>query len=245
MKQQTLSAALGVDPAREGKAPARLDPARVAALTREKTASAAEERKVRPMKLSRKRIVVLAAAAVLILALGVTALASSGIITAMSSGSLEDEPFTQLPTEEEAMETAGFRPLLLERFANGYTFSAGYTMDNRMLGENRSVEAEVMSYTFTYRLPEQPDAGSVSFEQIPWHDGETVQFIHGEPAAEIGGVTVYSDGSVLCDQWGNETGDVYRMVSWQQGELQCSLTSLNWPDLDALLAMARELIELG
>lgn len=246
MKQRELARELGLDPAREEtNAPARPDPARVTELVWARTASAQEERKVKSMKLNKKRIVVLALAAVLVLALGATALASSGIITAMSSGSLEDEPFTELPTAAEALDAVGFAPLLLERFSNGYAFAAGYTMDNRMLGDNRSLEAEVMSYTFTYRLPEQPDSSPVSFEQIPWHDGETIAFIHGEPVAEVGGVTVYGDKFVLVDAEGNETGDVYHMVSWQQGELQCSLTSLNDPDLDGLIAMARELIELG
>ena len=249
MRQRDLAQELGLDPAREEEtAPARLDPARLTGLVLARTASAQEERKVKSMKsmkLNRKRGIVLALAAVLVLALGVTALASSGIIRGMSSGSLEAEPFTTLPTAEEAQQAVGFKPLLLERFANGYVFSAGYTMDNRMLGDDRSVEAEVMSYTFTYRLPEQPESGGVSFEQIPWHDGETISFIHGEPLAEIDGITVYGDWSVLGDAQGNETGDVYRMVSWQQGALQCSLTSLNDPDLDGLLDMARELIELG
>lgn len=234
MKRRELQDELGLPSLCELTAPARLDTARIAALTGTRTAPAQTERK--RMTIKTKRSILIALAAVLVLSL--SSLASSGAILGMSSHSVEEEPFTNLPTEAEALEALGCAPLLPGRFANGYTFAWGYTMMNQMLGENRSVEATVPSYTFTYTLPGKQD---VTFSQIPWQEGETVSFLHGDPA-EIDGVTVYAARAVWCDQWGNETGESSCTVTWQQGPLQCRLHCDRGMELEELLSMARELI---
>lgn len=235
MKRRDLRSELGLPSRGAQAAPARLDLARIAARTCALAAPARTERKRITMKT--KRTILIAVAAVLLLSL--TALASSGAILGISSRSLEEEPFTTLPTEAEALAVLGCDALLPERFANGYAFARGYTMTNRMLGENRSVEATVPSYTFTYTLPGKQD---VSFSQIPWQEGETVSFVYGDPEMEIDGVTVYAARSVWCDQWGKETGAVSWTLTWQQGPLQCRLHCDRGMEKEELLSMARELI---
>ncbi|MBQ2619663.1 MAG: hypothetical protein IJG08_09320 [Oscillospiraceae bacterium] len=234
MKRRDLWDELGLPSRVEQPAPARLDTARIAARTGAHTAPAQTERKHVTMKT--KRTILIALAAVLVLSL--SALASSGAILGIHSHSVEEEPFTTLPTEAEALEALGCVPLLPERFANGYTFAWGYTMMNQMLGENRSVEATVPSYTFTYTLAGKQD---VTFSQIPWQEGETVSFLHGDPT-EIDGVTVYAARGVWGDQWGKETGEISWTVTWQQGPLQCRLHCDRGMELEELLSMARELI---
>ena len=195
---------------------------------------------------AKKQAVVIALAAVLVLALSVVALASSGIIRGLHSESVTDSVFTSLPTEAQAMNEAGFVPVTVDRFANGYEFSKGWLMENDLLGDNRSVEAKIRSYVFNYEFPEQQgtqESVTVSLSEIPWHEGETVSFIHGTPAETINGITVYTSEVFWEYDDGQRTGDVDRSVSWQQGELQCTLKSHNGLAVDELLNMARELIE--
>lgn len=246
MTQRDLSKDPSLAAYAERNAPVRLDPARITALTLERTASARTERKVIPMKRNKKQAVVIALAAVLVLALSVAALASSGIIRGLHSESVSDSAFTSLPTEAEAMNEAGFVPVIVDRFANGYAFSNGWLMENDLLGDNRSVEANIRSYVFNYELPEQrgeKESVTVSLSEIPWHEGETVSFIDGTPADTINGITVFTSEVFWEYEDGQRTGDVDRSVSWQQGELQCALKSHNGLALDELLKMARELIE--
>ena len=121
----------------------------------------ASERKLKMTKSQRWKTILVAIAAVMVLTAG--AYAANGKITSVfSSGpSISDPTYRTLPSEQQCLEDAGFVPVLLECFANGYSFLQGSVITNRFMDENNLPVEEYRSFSFLYGK----DEDKVYFEQ--------------------------------------------------------------------------------
>ena len=248
MKNRNLANEVVWNKGAKNAAPARLDPIRVIALASMKTASAQAESVVKPLKANRKRGAALAIAAALALALSVTALAGSGVIKSITAKNLVDIHFYTLPTEAEAMESAGFVPVFKTGFKNGYTFSFGWLTEYTASAAGGYVIDKVCSYQFSY----EPEGLEMSDEtevvllqtQLPEHEfRDYVTSGYEEIFTEINGVLLYYFEDPVLDKNGNPTGNVCRRLLWDQNGIHFDLGNCGALDREALLGMARELIE--
>lgn len=248
MKNRDLAKELVWNEGTEKTAPARLDPIRVTALASMKTACARTESVVRPLKANRKRGAALAIAAALVLALSITALAGSGAIKSITAKNLVDNHFYTLPTEAEAMKSAGFVPVLKTGFKNGYTFSFGWLTEYTASASGGSVVDQVCTYQFSYK-PEGQEMNSETEvvllqTQLPEHEfRDYVTSGYEEIFTEINGVLLYYFEDPVLDKDGNTTGNVCRRLLWDQNGIHFDLGNCGALDREALLGMARELIE--
>ena len=70
-------------------------------------------------------------------------------------------PACSLPSEEQCRKDAGFVPILLEQFENGYVFLQGSVVDNQFVDEENLPVEEYQSFSFLYGK----DEDKVYFEQ--------------------------------------------------------------------------------
>ncbi|MBQ8002406.1 MAG: hypothetical protein IJ297_03075 [Clostridia bacterium] len=114
---------------------------------KEQIKSSESERKVYIMT-HKTKIALVAICATLIL--GITAFAASGIITTWySSSSLADE-FYELPESEKIVDEIGYEVVLIEDFENGYAFSRGHVVNNRLADDGNNTVEKFKSTTFYY-----------------------------------------------------------------------------------------------
>ena len=95
--------------------------------------SAYTERKTVIMK-SKKKTACIALAATL--ALSVTAFAANGIVSNWFSSSSAIADYKTLPTAQQVKNDIGYIPILIDSFANGYTFKDGNIINNNLEDEN-------------------------------------------------------------------------------------------------------------
>lgn len=237
MKRRSLSHDLGLRGQAEAqRAPLRIDTLRVADLVRVQAAPAAGRPSMAAAKMRRAALIALAAALVLC----VTVIATGGS-SRVKQRAVTDEPFSSLPTPDQAMEAADFVPLMPECFSNGFVFSHGW-LNEYAINEGSEKGAHVRSYYFIYALPEEQGFREVELRELPWQDDGSVSFLSGEPVAEIDGITVYDLEREQFDSSAQKTGVYLHALHWQQGALQCRLSEWGGIGLDTLLQMAAELI---
>ena len=94
--------------------------------------SAYTERKTVIMK-SKKKTACIALAATL--ALSVTAFAANGIVSNWFSSSSAIADYKTLPTAQQVKNDIGYTPILIDSFANGYTFKDGNIINNNLKDE--------------------------------------------------------------------------------------------------------------
>lgn len=112
-----------------------------------KSDSSYSERTINIMK-SKKKFTLIAAAAVLVL--GITAFAASGIITSWNSSSSSNPEYKALPTAQQCIKDIGYSPVLINTFANGYTFKDGSIVKNDFKDDGGNSVEKFKSVTFTY-----------------------------------------------------------------------------------------------
>ena len=121
--------------------------------------SAYTERKTVIMK-SKKKTACIALAATL--ALSVTAFAANGIVSNWFSSSSAIADYKTLPTAQQVKNDIGYTPILIDSFANGYTFKDGNIINNNLKDENNNSIEKFKSVSFDYEK-----------------DGDTVNFFAG------------------------------------------------------------------
>ena len=128
--------------------PLVLDTDLIAGMVMDKLDSAEKGSRFMKFK-SRKSLVVLIAAAAL-LALSVTAFAFSGVISMVNGYSSSKPEYTSLPDAQTCLEDAGYVPVLVESFDNGYVFQDGNLVHQELVGEGNTVVEQYLSFDFTY-----------------------------------------------------------------------------------------------
>lgn len=131
---------------------------------------------------SKKKAVFAAAAAALIL--GITAIASSGIVSTWIGVSSSIPDYKTLPTAERVKKDIGYDAVLIDGFANGYTFADGSIVKNVLKDENGKNTEKFKSVSFRY----EKDGDRVFFSQNK-HNASTKQ--EGEIVAAAGDTDIY------------------------------------------------------
>ena len=125
--------------------------------------------------MSKKKALFIAAA---IMILGVTAFAANGLISSWFSSSSGIPDYNSLPTIEKAQKDAGYAPVLIEKFDNGYVFDNGNIVDNNLADANNNSVEKFKSFSFRYTK-----------------DGDTVILLQGKYTSEMpeGGTLISSE----------------------------------------------------
>ncbi len=215
-------------------------------------------RKGNDRMMTKKKIGWLVAAAVMVL--GITAFATSGVISTLISSSHEKPDYTALPSTETCIKDAGFAPILLEAFSNGYTFDNGNVIQNTAQDDQGNRVESFRSFLFRYTKADD----EVLFSQKNMNptlalDGDIIATENGIPLY----YTQYTARSVPADyektqeelqaeergelvfSYGTDTAktEVVQGISWSSGNMYFGLTQIDGPlSADELVQMARELI---
>lgn len=128
--------------------PLSLDTDKIVQMVSDKLDSAEKGRKMTMIK-TRKTSAVLIVAAVL-LVMSVTAFAFCGIITSVNGSSSSKPDYLALPDAQKCLNDAGYVPILLESFENGYVFQDGNLVHEELVGEGNAVAERYEGFDFTY-----------------------------------------------------------------------------------------------
>ena len=143
--------------------------------------SAYTERKTVIMK-SKKKTACIALAATL--ALSVTAFAANGIVSNWFSSSSAIADYKTLPTAQQVKNDIGYTPILIDSFANGYTFKDGNIINNNLKDENNNSIEKFKSVSFDY----EKDDDIVIFSQDKYNSQAELQ---GSVAKTVGDTDIY------------------------------------------------------
>ena len=143
--------------------------------------SAYTERKTVIMK-SKKKTACIALAATL--ALSVTAFAANGIVSNWFSSSSAIADYKTLPTAQQVKNDIGYIPILIDSFANGYTFKDGNIINNNLEDENGNSIEKFKSVSFDY----EKDGDIVIFAQDKYNSQAELQ---GSVAKTVGDTDIY------------------------------------------------------
>ena len=160
-----------------GNTPLDIDINKVKKAVNNNINSAYTERNVNIMR-SKKKYFIIAAAATLVL--GITAFAASGIIKSWYASSSSIPDYKSLPTEQRCIKDIGYAPVLIESFANGYTFADGSIVKNDLRDENEKSIEKFKSVCFRY----EKDGDTVNFSQDKYNsetetDGDIIETVNG------------------------------------------------------------------
>lgn len=133
-------------------------------------------------KMSKKKICLVAAAATMVL--GITVFAASGVIKSWNSSSSSIPDYNSLPTAEECMQDAGFSPVLIQSFENGYEFDNGSIVKNDLRDESDKSVEKFKSLYFRYEK-NNDEVTLTSQKYVSEMD------ITGENAATVGNIPLY------------------------------------------------------
>ncbi|MDO5397413.1 MAG: hypothetical protein Q4G33_05735 [bacterium] len=188
------------------------------------------ERKFSVMK-SRKKFAVIAAAAVL--AVGATVFAGSGVIKSWSGSSSSKPDYTSLPTAQQCIKDIGYEPVLIDSFANGYSFDEGSIVTNNLHDENDNTVESFKSISLRYKK----DGDKVSLSQEKFNSyiemsGETISGINGTDIYYV----CYENKFVPPgyemteeDKKAEENGEL--VFSWGSDEVELhTVQSVSWVD---------------
>lgn len=215
-----------------------------------------------PFRLRRLAAVLVAAA--LVLGVGVSAAAVSGVITSVVGHSSSRPEYTALPTAERCMADAGYVPALPEAFSNGFAFRRGRLVEESLVDEGGVVAEEYISFSFEY----EKDGETVLLDQARYAS-DTGTPLHSQ-TLDCGGVTAYyhagthklvpldyvptpeeeaaREAGALGFGYTDITPDrietnAVQTLSWQTGDLHCSLFQMNGSlTPEELAQMAEEIL---
>lgn len=219
------------------------------------------ERKCNNMK--KNRILSLAAA-VAVIVLGVTVFAASGVVTSWTCGSWSFPDYTSIPTEDECINDAGYAPVLLETFHNGFTFDNGNVVKNSFKDENGKNVENFKSFSFRYaKNDEEVILGQAKYESDMATEGELITNFNGiniyfeqytNKTVPVGYEKTESD--IIAEQNGDivfsyDTEDQIAVnkvkgVTWDDGNMHYSLIQINGTlSQDDFVGMAQEIISVN
>ena len=113
----------------------------------QKVNSAGQGKEEKIMK-PKKKIFITAVAAMLVL--GLTAFAASTIISSWHSSSSSIPDYKTLPSAEQCIKDIGYKPVLIEKFKNGYAFKNGSIVSNNLKNEDGKSVEKFKSVSFDY-----------------------------------------------------------------------------------------------
>lgn len=215
------------------------------------------ERKFSVMK-TRKKFAVIAAAAVL--AIGATVFAGSGVIKSWNSSSSSRPEYKSLPTAQQCIKDIGYEPVLIDSFANGYSFEDGSVVNNNFKDENSNIVESFKSVSFRYeKNGDEVDLSQEKFNSDIEMSGEVITGINGteihyncfenkfvpsdyimteeDKAAEESGELIFS--------WGTEEVELHTIqnVSWNDEGMHFSLMQMDGSlSKEDMVEMANEII---
>lgn len=215
-------------------------------------------RKGNYIMISKKKIAVIAAAAALVL--GATAFAANGVISSWHGSSSARPDYLSLPSAQECVKDAGFAPVLLERFSNGYTFENGNIVNNALKDEDGNSVEKFKSFSFRYTN----GGDEVLFSQEKYHS-EMEQ--SGSPVSSENGIDIYynsyrnkvvpadyekteedkkaEESGALVFSYGSDEIELHDVqgVSWKDGEMHYGLTQIDGTlSPEELSSMAKEIM---
>ncbi len=211
--------------------------------------------------ISRKKLVrtaVLAAVIAVLLTVGAYAAGngSAGMWTMHDTQS-----YKRLPTAAQCVEDAGYIPVLVDSFKNGYAYSGGNVRVHQVYDADMTLTEQTRGFSFKY----EKDGDRVSFDQYVSFSDKVI--MDGEPAATVDGMEIYysrmlyklvPDGYKLTEQdvadresgkvvfsYGDKDDAVEETVvtsaQWRKGDRFFILQQLNGAlDEAGLVDMARE-----
>ncbi len=127
--KRNLSADIRLDCTDITNSPLDADINKIKAAVNGSLSSAHSERR---LYMKQRLLITIAVAASAALVLGASGFAASGLIKSWHSSSSGIADYTTLPTKEQATKDAGYAPLLIEAFGNGYTFTEGSVIKNAL-----------------------------------------------------------------------------------------------------------------
>lgn len=215
------------------------------------------ERKSISVKLKKKAVLAAVAAALI---LGITAIAASGIVSTWIGVSSSMPDYKTLPTAERVKKDIGYDAVLIDGFANGYTFADGSIVKNVLKDENGKNTEKFKSVSFRY----EKDGDRVFFSQNK-HNAATKQ--EGEIVATAGDTDIYyysytnkivppdykmtdedkkaEQSGELVFSYGASTIEISKVqsVTWKKDDAEYCLMQIDGKlSADGLTAMAKEII---
>lgn len=211
--------------------------------------------------ISRKKLArtaILAAVIAVLLTVGAYA-AGSGSTGMWTSH--DTRSYKRLPTAAQCVEDAGYIPVLVDSFKNGYAYAGGNVRVHRAYDADMTLTEQTRGFSFKY----EKDGDSVSFDQSVSFSDKVI--MDGEPVATVGGMEIYysrmlyklvPDGYKLTEQdvadresgkvvfsYGDKDDAVEETVvtsaQWRKGDRFFILQQLNGAlDEAGLVDMARE-----
>lgn len=112
------------------------------------------------------------------------ALAANGIVSNWFSSSSAIADYKTLPTAQQVKNDIGYTPILIDSFANGYTFKDGNIINNNLKDENGNSIEKFKSVSFDY----EKDGDTVIFSQDKYNSQAELQ---GSVAKTVGDTDIY------------------------------------------------------
>ncbi len=215
-------------------------------------------------KIKRLKVIRTAAiAAAVIAALGVTSVATGVLVGSRTGSSLNIPTYYSLPDSETVKDDIGIDVRLMDSFSNGYTFKAGYIVDNTDYDTAGSPMRDFKSLDLTY----EKDGDDISLSAGPASEWDAER---GEAELSYNGCDIYytayanklvpADYELTEQDKADEASGKY-VFSYGSNEIQISeVQSVSWSangvdycitaidstaDKATLISIAEEMIDFG
>lgn len=212
----------------------------------------------------KKKVILAASAAVMIIGAAAYA-ASSGLVTGWFSSSSSVPEYTQLPTKIECLKDAGYEPILIDSFENGYAFKGGNIVNNNRTDKDGNSVEKFKSFSFTYEKYGDVvyfDQQCFTSESVPDEHPERTEWVSSENDIDI----YYTNANYKFvpadyeltdeDKKAEESGELVisygsdeieystmTYVGWQNGDMHYGLMQMNGKlSKEELVLMAKEAI---
>ncbi|MDO5418375.1 MAG: hypothetical protein Q4F29_14345 [Lachnospiraceae bacterium] len=215
------------------------------------------------MKYSKKRIGIMLAAAFVVIG-SITAI-GAGKITTLVSHTYKDEAIhSTAQLTGQGKEKLGAEPKVPERFSDGTAFAEGYLMDVGALDEDGNQVG-----TYPELMAHYGENGRLSLSISKPIDGMTQQEAEADRTEEYEGITLHArtdhylflppdaepseedrklqEAGRLMISYGSseEERKVFQNVSWTEDGLEYTLSTFDEVDQEAMLALAKEVVDCG
>lgn len=219
-----------------------------------------EKESVKMKKISVKKCILIAAAAVMII--GTAAFASSKAVVTISGGSSSIPDYKTLPTQSEVKKETGFEPKLIESFSNGYTFSQGNNVNEKLTDEENGVLKKYTSLKLWYekdgdKITLSSDTSEESHSYAEYDDTEvyngiqiaynsyTNKFVPPDYEKTAQDIADEENGDIVFS-YGTDDVEIMQIqgAAWEQDGIYYNITAMDSPlDRDEIINMAKEIID--
>ena len=134
---------------------------------------------------SRRKLVCTAILAAVIAVLLTVGAYAAGSGSAGMWTSHDTRSYKRLPTAAQCVEDAGYIPVLVDSFKNGYAYAGGNVRVHQAYDAGMTLTEQTRGFSFKY----EKDGDSVSFDQSVSFSDKVI--MDGEPVATVGGMEIY------------------------------------------------------